>query len=153
MRQLTENADAVDEYVTERFAVDADDGRCLLERGDSPDLRQRNDRAFAVLGYVAECGGRELGTIAVSSALFPDLEGFVHDTETLVSWDLDGARGSGVLDAATPTIELDATAPQFGAFFLLGAEHLLLGLDHVLFLLALLLGARSITRGAASTRR
>jgi hydrogenase/urease accessory protein HupE len=144
LRQLTGNADAVDEYVTERFAVDADDGRCLLQRGDAPDLRQRNDRAFAVLSYVAECDGRELGTLAVSSALFPDIEGFVHDTETLVSWDLDGARGSGMLDAGAPTIELDATAPQFGAFFLLGAEHLLLGLDHVLFLLALLLGARSI---------
>ena len=144
LRQLTENAAAVHAYVAERFAVDADGGRCVLERADASGIRQRNDRAFAVLHYVAECRGGELGALAVSSALFPDVEGFVHDTETLVKWDLDGARGSGMLDAGAPTIELDATAPQFGAFFLLGAEHLLLGLDHVLFLLALLLGARSI---------
>ncbi|MCD2442963.1 HupE/UreJ family protein [Agromyces sp. SYSU K20354] len=144
LRQLAENADAVEEYVTERFAVDADGRRCVPERAGTGDIRERNDRAFAVVRFSYDCGGREPGAIAVSSALFPDAEGFVHSTETIVAWDLDGERGNGLLDAASPTLELDGQSPRFGEFFLLGAEHLLIGLDHLLFLFALLLGARTI---------
>lgn len=143
LRQLAINADDVDAYVTERFVLDAEGERCTPERTGAGDIRDRNDRAFAVLRFVFDCGGRETGALAVSSALFPDVEGFVHSTETIVAWDLDGAQGNAVLDAAAPTVELDDRGPAFGEFFLLGAEHLLLGLDHVLFLVALLLGART----------
>ena len=141
--QLTEHADAVDDYVTERFAIDAGAERCTLERAGASDIRDDAGRAFAVLRYSARCADDE-ATLAASSALFPDLEGFVHDTETRITWSVDDAAGSGLLTAATPTIELVETTPHFGEYFLLGAEHLLLGLDHLLFLLALLLGARSL---------
>lgn len=156
LRQLSANADAVDAYVTERFAVDADGQRCRAERAGAGGIRDRDGRAFAVLRYAYDCAGGEDAEgagdagIAVSSALFPDVEGFVHDTETLVEWDLDGARGNGLLDAASPTLELSGTAPRFGEFFLLGVEHLALGLDHLLFLVALLLGARTV-RGVVIT--
>lgn len=150
LRQLAANADAVDAYVTERFAVDADGERCRAERAGVGGIRDRDGRAFAVLRYAYECVGGENAEIAVSSALFPDVEGFVHDTETLVEWDLDGARGGGLLDARSPTLELSGAAPRFGEFFLLGVEHLALGLDHLLFLVALLLGARTV-RGVVIT--
>lgn len=150
LEQLSENADAVDEYVTERFALDADGERCRLERVDTGDIRDRDARAFAVLAYTADCPGAALATLSASSALFPDLEGFVHDTETLVSWNVDGVAGSALLTAAAPTTELGSMTPHLGEFFLLGAEHLLLGLDHILFLVALLLGARSL-RGVIVT--
>ena len=141
--QLAANADAVDEYVTDRFAIDADGERCMLERAGASDIRDDAGRAYAVLRFSAHCGADE-ATLAASSALFPDLEGFVHDTETRITWSVDGAAGGGLLTTATPTIELVEVTPHFGEFFLLGAEHLLLGLDHLLFLLALLLGARSL---------
>lgn len=144
LRQLAEHADAVDAYVTERFAIDADGQRCTAEPEGTGDIRERNDRAFAVLRYAYDCGGAESGMLAASSALFPDVEGFVHSTETILTWDLEGERGNGLLDAGSPTVELVGYAPHFGEFFLLGAEHLLIGLDHLLFLFALLLGARSI---------
>ena len=150
LSQLAANADAVDHYVTERFAVDADGERCLPRRTAGPaDIRERDERAFAVLRYAYDCAGGAQTVIAVSSALFPDVEGFVHDTVTLVEWELDGVRGNGLLDAGSPTLEL-GEAPRFGEFFLLGVEHLVLGLDHLLFLVALLLGARSI-RGVVIT--
>lgn len=149
LRQLAANAEAVDSYVTERFVLDADGGRCVAAREDAADVRERNDRAFAVLRYEFDCEGREGGVLAVSSALFPDVEGFVHRTETVVEWDLGDAMGNGVLTAGAPARELDAS-PRFGEFFLLGAGHLLFGLDHVLFLVALLLGARTL-RGVVVT--
>ncbi|WP_448809055.1 HupE/UreJ family protein [Agromyces bauzanensis] len=150
LRQLDLNTDAVDRYVAERFALDAEGERCTPERDGGWDIRNRNDRAFAVVRYAYDCDGRESGALAASSVLFPDVEGFVHSTETIVEWDLDGVTGSGVLVAASPTIELGEQGPAFGEFFLLGAEHLLFGLDHVLFLVAILLGSRSL-RGIVMT--
>ncbi|MFC7640878.1 HupE/UreJ family protein [Streptosporangium lutulentum] len=90
--------------------------------------------------------GRRGGVHAISSALFPDTESFVHSTETLVRYDLDGEKGSAVLVARNPTLRVGEhpASHQIGEFFLLGAEHLLLGLDHIFFLLALLLGARRL---------
>lgn len=144
LEQLASNGDAVDEYVTARFVLDADGRRCLAEREGPADIRARGDRAFAVLRYRFDCDGAGSAALAVSSALFPDAEGFVHDTRTLVRWNLDGQRGNGLASEAEPTLELEgATSSQFGEFLLLGAHHLLIGLDHLLFLLALLLGARS----------
>ena len=150
LRQLAGNADDVDAYVAERFVLDADGERCTAEREGAWDIRERNDRAFAVGRFTYDCDGRETGTLEASSALFPDAEGFVHSTETIIEWNLDGVTGNGVLVAASPTIELGEQGPAFGEFFLLGAEHLLLGLDHVLFLVALLLGARTL-RGIVVT--
>lgn len=144
VRQLAAYADSVDDYVGARFVVEADGARCVAEPMGAGGIRDRSDRAFAVVTYAYDCGGNEAGTLAVSSALFPDEEGFVHSTRTMLSWDLDGAAGSAVLEAAEPTVELDGTAPHVGEFLVLGAEHLLFGLDHVLFLVALLLGARSL---------
>ncbi|WP_430645180.1 HupE/UreJ family protein [Agromyces sp. GXS1127] len=150
VRQLAAYADSVDDYVAERFVVEADGARCVAESVGAGGIRDRGDRPFAVVMYAYDCGGGEAGTLAVSSALFPDGEGFVHSTRTMLGWDLDGAAGSAVLTAAEPTVELADTAPRIGEFFVLGAEHLLFGLDHVLFIVALLLGARSL-RGLVLT--
>ncbi|MCK2222029.1 HupE/UreJ family protein (plasmid) [Actinomadura sp. ATCC 31491] len=99
---------------------------------------------FAVLTYVYTCPPGAGAAREISSALFPDAETFVHSTRTLLRYDLDGERGSAVLNAAQPTVRVGERPAlrQAGEFFLLGAEHLLSGLDHVLFLLALLIGAR-----------
>lgn len=151
LRQLALNAEAVDTYVGDRFALDAEGERCTPHRVGAWDIRDRNDRAFALVHYAFDCRGLESGALSVSSALFPDAEGFVHSTETIVQWDLDGGvQGSAVLVAAAPTVVLDDHGLAFGEFFLLGAEHLLLGLDHVLFLVAILLGARTL-RGIVIT--
>lgn len=144
LRQLALNRDAVIGYVTERFAVAYDDRPCVPALARDADVRARDKRAFAVLTLDFACRGEPGGSHAISSALFPDGETFVHSTETLVRYELDGERGSAVLVAESPTLKVGErqAADQAGEFLLLGAEHLLFGLDHVLFLLALLIGAR-----------
>ncbi|MFD3654551.1 HupE/UreJ family protein [Streptomyces sp. NPDC058620] len=148
LRQLKINADAVTEYVTERFALTRDGETCAPRRTRDADVRTRGTRAFAVLALSYDCPGGDGSPYTISSALFPDSETFVHSTETIVHYDIDGQRGSRVLTAAEPTLE--TTGPhgahrnQIGEFFLLGTEHLLFGLDHILFLLLLLMGARSL---------
>ncbi|TDD45963.1 HupE/UreJ family protein [Nonomuraea terrae] len=146
LRQLAVNRDAVTEYVTRRFALAYDDRPCAPTLARDADVRVRDEAAFAVLTYAFDCPGEAGGGHAISSALFPDAESFVHSTETLVRYDLDGRKGSAVLVAESPTLrvgEREATA-QAGEFLMLGAEHLLSGLDHILFLLALLIGARRL---------
>ena len=79
------------------------------------------------------------------SGLFPDDEGYVRGTKTIVTYDIDGRSGSAALDAANPSFSTAQSAYQrFGEFFLLGAEHLLSGVDHILFLLALIAGSRRL---------
>ncbi|MER6947997.1 HupE/UreJ family protein [Nonomuraea sp. NPDC000554] len=64
----------------------------------------------------------------------------------MVGYDLDGEKGSALLNAESPTLRVGErpASRQVWEFFLLGAEHLAFGLDHVLFLLALLIGARRL---------
>ncbi|GLW07014.1 hypothetical protein Misp01_21440 [Microtetraspora sp. NBRC 13810] len=159
LRQLAINRAAVTEYVTRRFAVTYDDRPCAPTTAGDADIRLRGKAAFAVLTLTFACAGGPGGpggaggagghaggggVHAISSALFPDAESFVHSTETIVRYDLDGERGSAVLVAGSPTVRVGdhSAVRQIGEFFLLGAEHLLLGPDHILFLLALLIGAR-----------
>ncbi|PIB07067.1 hypothetical protein B1C81_21855 [Streptomyces sp. HG99] len=146
LRQLRVNADAVTEYVTERFAVTYDDKPCTPTMAGDADVHTRGSRPFAVLTLTYACAGGAGGTHEISSALFPDAETFVHGTETIVDYDLHGQRGSVVLTAAEPTLKTaEHQEPrQVVEFFLLGAEHLLFGLDHILFLLSLLMGARGL---------
>ena len=145
LAQLDQHEAEVDGYVTDRFAVTYDGEPCAPAL-DAADVVERGDRAFASLTYSFACDGEPEGVHEVSSALFPDAESFVHSTETIVRYTLDEEEGSAVLTAASPTLTTgeNRLLKQVGEFFVLGGEHLLFGLDHVLFLLALLIGARRL---------
>lgn len=145
LAQLDEHEAEVDGYVTDRFAV-THDGEPCAPALDAADVVERGERAYASLTYSFACAGEPGGVHEVSSALFPDAESFVHSTETIVRYTLDEEEGSAVLTAASPTLTTGEhrLLKQVGEFFVLGGEHLLFGLDHVLFLLALLIGARRL---------
>ncbi|WP_369371561.1 HupE/UreJ family protein [Promicromonospora sp. Populi] len=145
LAQLDKHERAVDEYVTDRFVVTYDGEPCAPTLG-AADVVQRGERPYASLTYSFACDGEPEGVHEVSSALFPDAESFVHSTETIVRYTLDEEDGSAVLTAASPTLITgeNRLLKQVGEFFVLGGEHLLFGLDHVLFLLALLIGARRL---------
>ncbi|MFJ5219376.1 HupE/UreJ family protein [Streptomyces sp. NPDC088354] len=147
LRQLKINAKAVNEYVTGRFALAHDGTACTPRPAGDAAVHTRGTRPFAVLTLAYDCPAGADGARTISSALFPDAESFVHSTETIVHYDIDGQRGSQVLTAASPTLKTGGphrSRHQITEFFLLGTEHLLFGLDHVLFLLSLLIGARGL---------
>ncbi|MEV6110386.1 HupE/UreJ family protein [Streptomyces sp. NPDC051940] len=144
LRQLRTNRDAVFTYVTERFAVTRGGEPCRPAQRGEADVRTRGAKSFAVLPLALDCGTS--GAYEISSALFPDAETFVHGTRTIAAYDLDGRTGSAILTGADPTLRVSEHGrdDQVGEFFLLGAEHLFFGLDHLLFLLALLIGAHRL---------
>jgi hypothetical protein len=77
--------------------------------------------------------------------LFPDGEGYVTGTKTIVTYDLDFVDGSAALDSShTSFSTTQSTAERFWEFFGLGCEHLLTGIDHLLFLTALIAGSRRL---------
>ena len=79
------------------------------------------------------------------SELFPDSEGYVRDTKTIVTYDLDLKSGDASLDAKHPTFSTQQSLlERYWEFFRLGAEHLYTGIDHILFLLALIAGSRRL---------
>lgn len=141
---LQAHRDAVSAYVAERFRIDAGGASCVPALADDITMTRQDGVPYAVLDLDYACPPSENGHEVVST-LFPDDEGFVTDTKTILTYALDLHEGSTVLDAEHPSFTTaQTTLERFWAFFRLGAEHLLTGIDHILFLLALIVGSRRL---------
>ncbi|MGW0168679.1 HupE/UreJ family protein [Streptomyces sp. NPDC003343] len=131
-------------YATERFSVVSGTENCTPTQVGGFTMGRREGVPYAVLQLDWACpqGG---GERQVRSALFPDSEGYVKGVKTIATYQLDGLSGSAALDAAHPAFSLEQPwYERFWEFFRLGAEHLLTGIDHILFLLALIAGSRRL---------
>jgi uncharacterized membrane protein len=141
---LDDNADTVLAYVNGRFHVEAGGEACSPTQQGGFTMTQQEGVPYAVVLLDQDCGGPADAHV-VTSELFPDAEGFVTGTKTILTYDLDGGSGSAALDAAQPSFSTEqSVGARFWEFFHLGAEHLLTGIDHILFLLALIAGSRRL---------
>ncbi|MET0929163.1 MAG: HupE/UreJ family protein [Aeromicrobium sp.] len=141
---LEAHEDTVMAYVTDRFDLSAEGQVCAATLDGGIRIEQREGVPYAVLTLDHACSDTA-SSHEVRSELFPESEEFVRDTKTIVTYDLDLAEGSAALDADQPTFSTDqSTLERFWEFFKLGAEHLLTGIDHILFLLALIAGSRRL---------
>ncbi|RSD11749.1 HupE/UreJ family protein [Amycolatopsis eburnea] len=134
---------SIGDYVTQRFRVTADGQACAATPDGGFTIEQRDGVPYARMVLDYRCPEAEAHE--VSSTLFPDSEQYVRDTKTIVTYALDLTSGSAALDAQQPSMSTHQTwTARFWDFFRLGAEHLLTGLDHLLFLLALIAGSRRL---------
>jgi hypothetical protein len=141
---LQTHSESVTDYVTKRFAVSADGADCTAARDGDFTMTQRDGVPYVTVVLDYRCADAAVAH-GVRSGLFPDSEGYVRGTKTIVTYDLDLRSGSAALDAKHPSFSTDqSTAKRFWEFFRLGSEHLLTGLDHILFLLALIAGSRRL---------
>lgn len=137
---LEAHADSVVAYVDAHFSVSAEGSRCQAVRDGPITAEQRDDQPYVVLVLDYRCPDAD--SHEVSSNLFPDSD-YVTDTKTIVTFDLDLNSGTAVLDAGHRSFSSHQSWPEwFWSWFHLGAEHLYLGLDHILFLVALIVGSR-----------
>ncbi|RIJ71175.1 HupE/UreJ family protein [Nakamurella silvestris] len=146
---LAAHKDTVLKYVDQRFSVSVGDKVCTPSMVGDFEVHERDDVPYARFTIDHDCSaaseGGTSGTHQIRSGLFPDSEEYVKDTKTIVTYELDGRTGSAALDAGTPSFSTTQHwTDRFKEFFLLGAEHLLGGLDHILFLLALIVGSRRL---------
>ncbi|MDX3354672.1 HupE/UreJ family protein [Streptomyces sp. ME01-24h] len=138
---LEAHAESAVRYATARFTVASDGRACTATSAGGFTMGTREGVPYATLRLDWNCprgDDRE-----VRSGLFPDSEGYVKGTKTIVTYGLDGRSGSAALDAEHPSFSIGQSwYERFWEFFRLGAEHLLSGIDHILFLLALIAGSR-----------
>lgn len=140
---LNAHADEIVQYVTERFTVSAGERSCVPTRVGDLGVTQREGVPYATLTLDHSC--EQSSVHGFRSELFPDAEEYVTGTVTILEYDLDTQSGSAALDREVPAFSTEQPLlERFGHFFVLGAEHLLFGIDHILFLLALIVGSRRL---------
>jgi hypothetical protein len=138
---LDAHADSVLAYVNHYFAVSAKGQPCTPVKDGPITPVQRDNQPYVVLILDYTCADTD--EHEVRSELFPDAEGYVTDTKTIVTFDLDLNDGTAILDGEHRSFSTHQSWPEwFGSWFRVGAEHLLHGLDHILFLVALIIGSR-----------
>ncbi|MGI8329543.1 HupE/UreJ family protein [Actinomadura scrupuli] len=141
---LEAHAASVVAYVTRRFGITAGGEACTPVRDGGFTIERREGVPYARLVLDYRCP-EPAGAHEVRGGLFPDSEGYVRDVKTIVTYHLDLTSGSAALDAHHRSFSTkQAWTERFWEFFRLGAEHLLTGIDHILFLLALIAGSRRL---------
>jgi hypothetical protein len=137
--------DALTSYLGPRVEVFLDDVACGMSL-ESAEVEQRQGIGYARLELTYRCPGSPAGVYRVDYRVFAGTDGVVDDHANLVDYALGGMRGQLVLDAGHPSfVAGDRTVWSSVARFVgLGFEHILGGADHVLFVVALLFGARSV---------
>ena len=141
---LEDHIDTVLAYVAGRFTVTSGDEPCTPERVGDITMTEQQGVPYAVLVLEGTCPALTDAHV-VTSELFGDSEGYVTGTKTILTYEIDGRSGSAALDSEQPSFSTEqSTGERFWEFFTLGAEHLLGGIDHILFLLALIAGSRRL---------
>ncbi|WIB25977.1 HupE/UreJ family protein [Curtobacterium sp. MCSS17_015] len=147
VRAAETHLDSIGRYVFDRFAVTSGGRECTGALDDSVrvDLQDEVPYAHVTAEFTCPEAGHTASGHVVRSGLFPDSETFVKDTKTIVTYDVDDQEGTATLDAGQPSFSTEQSAgARFWEFFTLGAEHLLTGIDHILFLIALIAGSRRL---------
>ncbi|MCB1739159.1 MAG: HupE/UreJ family protein [Gammaproteobacteria bacterium] len=130
------------ETVLTRITLGEPGNRCELRAG-APAVSRRLGLGYLVIDFVFDCPGAVLPSQMVYA--LPDRLGGQHRALTQVH--TARTRYEQVLSAQQPMLDLgawmDGTGPsgwqRFAAFWTEGVLHLAIGLDHLLFLLTLLL--------------
>lgn len=126
-------------YVLGRLRLGADGAPCALEPSGAPRVVRHSDGTYAVVDFAARCRAAPLALDVDYSLLFdrdPQHRGILR----VVS---GGASETLVLSASRheARVALDGLSPwrRFGDMVVQGVAHIFAGLDHLLFLFALLL--------------
>ncbi len=154
-RVIDEHADTVSGYVLPRWSVAPASGQGEGEPAACPntvaapfEIVLIENVPHARIVIESDCRDAEAAAAPayrITTSLFPGTEPG-GKTTTVVAYDL--RSGSGVANLDTDTAPTMTTDQDWGSrmweFFVLGGEHLLFGLDHILFLLALIVGSRRL---------
>jgi hypothetical protein len=149
---LLDHRSSVARYIAQRLTIAYAGRACAADLVGEPTVALNKEQAVPyahlVLDFTcpqnADADVLHTGHV-IFSTLFGDGEGYVKGAKSIVTYDLDGHAGSAALDSDHPSFSTEQTWKQrFWEFYRLGCEHLLKGLDHLLFLTALIIGSRRL---------
>lgn len=137
---------AIERYALQRLAITGDGLTCALTPTGQL-IDEHTDGSYAVLRFDALCDKNIPSTLGVDYHLMADLDPYHRGIVTFHA----GERTAGaVLGPEHPTARLNLRTPdrwsEFKSFVSDGVWHIWTGLDHILFLLSLLLPAVLIRR-------
>jgi len=137
--ELRSHSAEIDAYALARLKLNADGQPCVA--GPVTHLADSlGDSAYAVLRFTAACQATP-HRVGVHYALLFDLD---PTHRGLLNVTVDGVQHAASLSPQSRSVEIDAS-PRYGdalrQFFGSGIEHLLTGIDHLLFVTMLLLPA------------
>jgi hypothetical protein len=149
---LRDHGASVLAYLTQRFGIEYAGRACTpsLAPGESVDIDSEQGVPYAHVAVDFACTPDTDADVlkaghTVHSDLFPSSEGYIRGAKTIVTYELDGQKGTAALDESETSFNTKQSWRQrFWEFYRLGAEHLLKGLDHLLFLTALIIGSRRL---------
>ncbi len=131
-------------YVDSHFQLSGSGRRCTASSisDATVDIRQGVPYVFLDVDYACD---RDATVHDVTTTFFDADEGYVNGVVTIVTYDLDLHTGSAALELGQTTFSTHQSfGARFSQFFRLGTHHLLTGLDHLLFLAALIVGSRRL---------
>jgi HupE / UreJ protein len=127
-------------FALARLGLQGDGAECSLKPG-AQQVDRHTDGAYIVLSFSAECAATP-ATLTVGYRLFADID---PTHRGLLQLQAQGLTRAAVLEpqAAAQTFELASAGPlaQFRDYLQEGVWHIWIGVDHILFLLSLLLPA------------
>ena len=146
---------AIERYAFNRLQF-TQSGRTCSERPIDLMVDNHSDGAYAVLSFEVDCGPVAGDAVEINYSLFSDLD---PTHRGLLRWEAAGRTVTAVLGPDSPKyrLALEAVSPvgQFLAYGKEGVWHIWIGIDHMLFLISLLLPAvyASTRRGWAPVER
>ncbi|MCI2420257.1 HupE/UreJ family protein [Saccharopolyspora sp. K220] len=142
-RLLERQHDRLASYLTERVTVSVDGVQCEAELVGTG-VEDRQGLRYAHSSLVYSCPGSPSGAFTVRYGVFSETDAVVDDQINVADYQLGGSTGTFVFDTAHHEFEAGKTGffSAVARFAVMGGEHILAGIDHILFLVTLLLGAR-----------
>jgi hypothetical protein len=143
-KAMDDNRAATLAYIADHFLVSAKGRGCTPSTpGDATvELRQGVPYVFLDVDYACD---PDAAVHTFETTFFNRGEGYVNGAATIVTYDLDMHHGSAALDLDETSFSTDqGFGARFSQFFRLGTHHLLSGVDHLLFLAALIVGSRRL---------
>lgn len=139
--ELADGADRAADYLDRRLSVLVDGVTCEAKLEDTG-IEERFDQPYAKLSLLYDCPGTGEYEIRYS-VLVGDLD---PGHSNVAGYDVGGRTGEFVFDAESTNLVVgDANLfRQAYRFAELGLHHILGGLDHILFVVALLIGAAGL---------
>jgi hypothetical protein len=127
-------------YASERLKVNADDKPCSISVG-TQQIDRHTDGAYSVLPLALACeAGSEPARVNITYALFAELD---PQHRGLLNLRAPGLARTAVLGPQQPALAIDLSDAdrwsQFVDYVREGVWHIWIGLDHILFLISLLL--------------
>ena len=143
-KALQTNRDKLMEYLQGKISVFNHGVKLEGEIVDT-NVDRKTDRDYTNITITFPIESKEPPALQVSYDIF-----FIDndpDHRNIVTYDIEGQKGQFVFTADTPNLHLGETSllNQIVPFVKLGFHHILIGLDHILFIIALVITAKKFT--------